>query len=241
MTGLLLLPTLNRIELLKRFLSSYEETKAEIPVWILVDRKDYETHKEAYDEIYDKTPPHIRLYDTKDFVSMGDKVRFCFGDVKDGGFKWVGLLNDDHVCITPEWDKKTEALIDGKNIVSTNDGSWNFGLTVVGLTAWSMPILDVAGFPIFPQGIDHWFIDNVWKAIGDATGCWHVTAKINIEHRHVFCRKMEPDDTYKISQNPGRAQAGAQAFDKFLREEFEGVSKRIMELRKDEKASQAFT
>lgn len=232
MNACILLPTLNRVELLKRFLQSYRDTKATVEVAILVDSKDREKNKAAYDSL--DLPANCAIVETGHFVSMGDKVRSVWDSLESMNYDWIGILNDDHVCLTEEWDKRTDELIDGTNMVSTNDGSWNFGFNVVGLTAWSTPLLRAAGFPIFPNGIDHWFIDNVWKSIGEKTGCWHETIKINIEHRHVFCGKMEADDTYKVSQNQAKAQMAAEAFDRFLREDFPSVCERIDKLREGE-------
>lgn len=224
MNGLILLPTLNRPVLLKRFIDSYVETKAEVPVWILVDETD-----KSYDGI--STPDQIKFINTGPAVTMGDKCRYVWDDVKKDIPEWTGLLNDDHVCITPEWDKKVEALIDGTNMVSTNDGYWNFGTNVVGCTAWSMPLLESAGFPIFPRNLQHYFIDNIWKAIGDATGCWTETMTVNIEHRHVFRGLMEADDTFrKVNDQKATAYCQKEA-EYFMQHDLAEVVERIKKLR----------
>lgn len=226
---MILLPTLNRPNLLKRFFESYIETKAIVPVMVLMDNSDYEKNKAEYDSIV--YPVNAWMHNTGSNVSMGDKTRCSWGRIKEDYPKWIGLLNDDHVCITPEWDKKVEALLDGTNMVSTNDGNWNFGFNVVGLTAWSMPILEAAGFPIFPRNLHHYFIDNLWKAIGESTGCWLETSKINIEHRHVFCGKMEADDTFKKVNAPKANEYDQAEFKHFMEQDFKDVCMRIMKLR----------
>lgn len=228
MSGVLLLPTLNRIELLKRFIQSYRDTHAQIETKILVDSSDLEMNLDAYESL--DLPPSMKIRNTGENISMGDKCRFLWDEIKDQ-YSWVALLNDDHVCLTDQWDQKCEGLIDGANMVSSNDGGWNFGINVVGITAWSMPLLHSCGFPIFPDGISHWFIDNVWHQIGLATGCWQETLTINIEHRHVFCGKMAPDSTYQISQDKTKAEAGQAAFEKFMENDFKGVCERINKLR----------
>lgn len=199
--GIVLLPTLNRPQLLERFLDSFYKTTDERVNVLVLDGPG----------------------------SMGEKCRKAYP--KTSGYKWVGLLNDDHVCITKDWDKIIDGMIDGTNMVSTNDGFWNFGTNVVGLTAWSAELLKASGIPIFPHSIDHWFIDNIWKAIGEKTGCWVDTMKVNIEHRHVFRGQMEMDETAKISQNQEKANHAAQMFQKFMDEEFNGVCERIQALR----------
>lgn len=220
MSGLILLPTLNRPKLLERFIESYKATTGgNTTVLVLVDDNDIKNYE------------WVRLRNTGSSVSMGDKCRFVWPQVKELNPSWIGLLNDDHVCVTPEWDKKVEALIDGTNMVSCNDGSWNFGTNVVGITAWSMPLLEAAGFPIFPRNLQHYFIDNVWKSIGEKTGCWHETMKINFEHRHVFRGQMEADDTFKLVNDPQRTAYDQKEAQHFMDQDFEGVVERIKKLR----------
>jgi hypothetical protein len=229
---IILLPTLNRVSLLKRFLESYHATNSTCEVIVLVDDEDYEKNAKGYDEV------RWRIEKTGNARSMGDKCRFIWDEVKDA--PTIGLLNDDHVLMTPEWDKKADALLDGTNMLSTNDGHWKFGTNVVGLTAWSMPVLKAAGFPIFPKGMNHWFIDDVWKAIGEKTGCWKETMTINCEHRHVFNGKMEVDETARVSQAEMSARESKEAFDLFMKDECEGVCERIKALREEQSIKAKF-
>lgn len=230
MNGLILLPTLNRVELLKNFVKSYVETHACTTVWVLVDDKDFEANKVEYEIIIDSWPLTFFLLKTGDKITMGDKVRRAYPLISPE-IKWIGLLNDDHYCVTPEWDKKVEAMIDGTNMVSTNDGFWNFGFRVVGLTAWSMPLLKAVGFPIFPDGLDHLYIDDIWKALGESTGCWIETMKINIEHRHVYAGKSPEDETFRKVNSQEDYQKGLKVFQKFMEQDFKDTCKRVLELR----------
>jgi len=236
MSGVILLPTLNRTELLRNFIKSYEETKAEVPVKVLVDDQDFLANEQKYLHIFKEAPPTIHPVKTGLAVSMGEKTRFIWPQIESEteGFDYVGLLNDDHYCITPEWDKKVEALLDCTNMVSTNDGYWNFGVRVVGLTAWSTELLTACGFPIFPAGIDHLYIDDVWKAIGESTGCWQETMTVNIEHRHVLCGKQQADETFRKVNSQADYETGLKAFQNFMEKDFKVVCERITKLRTSE-------
>lgn len=239
--ALVLLPTLNRTHLVKKFIESYKKTEAKIPVMIMVDNDDYIQNEDQYEDIKKIMPPNWIFKNTGWAVSMGDKTRSVWNDVKAMNLHWIGLLNDDHECLTPYWDVEVDKLIDGRNIVSTNDNFWNFGFNIVGLTAWSMAILETCGFPIFPVGIDHWFIDNIWKAIGESTGCWHETMKVNIAHNHAFIGKMPQDNTYKISQDQIKAQKAMATFQVFMEKEFKDVCEKIMKLRMNDSLDAKFT
>ncbi len=232
MNALVLLPTLNRTKLLKNFIESYRTTNSIVEVKVLIDSADWLANNDAYEAIRDTlSDTNISFVDTGTAVQMGDKIRSVWTAVKPMKLNWVCLLNDDHQCITPEWDKKTDALIDGTNMVSTNDGFWNFGINVVGLTAWSMPLLEAAGFPIYPRNMKHMFIDNTWKAIGESTGCWHETMKINIAHNHAYIGKMEQDDTFKKVNDMVKIKYDQKEFEHFMEQDFKDVCMRIMALR----------
>lgn len=228
---MILLPTLNRTTLLSEFIKSYIETKATVDVVVLIDSADLEANLHAYEAIKESMPKSFSFVNTGDAISMGDKIRFYWPTVQGLKPNWIGLLNDDHYCVTPEWDKKSEAMLDGTNMVSTNDGNWNFGFNVVGLTAWSYPLLEAAGFPIFPGKLHHYYIDNVWKSIGEATGCWLETNKINIEHRHVWCGKMPQDATFTKVNNPQDTEYNRKEFEHFMAQDFQSVCERITKLR----------
>ncbi len=224
---MILLPSLNRPALLKRFFESYEATKASCRGLVLVDHADMEKNLEEYDKM--ALPDGWRLVDTGTAISMGDKTRFIWNEVKNEAT--IGLLNDDHFCVTEAWDKKVDALLNGTNMVSTNDGNWNFGFRVTGLTAWSMPLLEAAGFPIFPRNLQHLCIDDVWKAIGESTGCWLETNKIDIHHKHAFKNEMEKDSTFlKVYAQPSW-EYDAREFRHFMEQDFKGVCERIGQLR----------
>lgn len=233
---MILLPSLNRPALLKKFFESYKATNATCPGLVLVDSEDFKKNEEAYIEL--DTPENWRIEDTGKAVSMGDKVRFIWPQVKDN--QTIGLLNDDHFCITDEWDKKVDALLNGKNMVSTNDGNWNFGSRVVGLTAWSMPLLEAAGFPIFPRNLQHLCIDDVWKAVGESTGCWLETIKVDIHHRHAFKHEMEQDPTFQKVYAQPSWEYDAREFKHFMEQDFKAVCERITKFRYDDSIKEKF-
>jgi hypothetical protein len=237
---MILLPTLNRPHLLKRFFESYKATNATVAGYVLIDHEDMARNRAEYETIkMAHMPGDWIMRDTGSAVSMGDKCRFVWRELSDTN-KWIGLLNDDHVCITNEWDKRAEEMLDGTNMLSTNDGSWNFGYRIVGLTAWSKPLLDIARFPIFPRNLQHYFIDDLWKAIGESTGCWLETMKINIEHRHVLNGKMLADDTFRKVNDPKANQYDEKEFKHFMEQDFKDLCLKIVEFRSKQTAGAKF-
>lgn len=242
MKGLLLIPTLNRIELLKQFLKSYAEAESTVTTVLLVDEADYKVNEAYYREIELCLPETIKLINTHTAVTMGDKIRFIYPKIDSivPECKWVGLLNDDHYIITKGWDKIVESLIDGKNFISTNDGYWCFGVQCCGLTAWSVELLKTAGFPIFPDALQHLYIDNLWKAIGESAGCWVETMRINVEHKHVLRGAMPADETYHKSNNQAQYMKEEKVFREFMEEKFRDTCMNIIKLRSEQNLDAKF-
>lgn len=177
MKSVILLPSYNRAELLNRFLKFYKETETSTPCWVLVDKND--PQKELYLAL--TYPKDVALMFTEE-RSMGGKVRSVWDQVKD--LDAVCLLNDDHILKTPQWDQKCLSQITGSNIIGTNDG-WVAPQRLAGATWWSGKVLRTIGY-IFPEGIDHLFIDTVWEFLGAKAQCVNILMDVMVEHDHVF-------------------------------------------------------
>ncbi len=186
MTALILLPSLNRPELLKRFLASYVETKSTTKGLVLVDRAD--PSKEAYLKIV--YPPEWTLVLTEG-ISMADKIKEVWDQFID--LDAVCVLNDDHVLRTEGWDQKCLAAITGTNVVATNDG-WVAPRRLCGATWWSTKVLRSVGY-MFPQGISHLFIDSVWEFLCAKAQCANILMDVMVEHCHAFREPTKQKDS----------------------------------------------
>ncbi len=187
-----LLPTLNRTKLLRRFLKSVRDTETSTPGLIIVDENDWEKNLSAYANIAQDLPKDWLFKVTK-AVKMGDKVREVWDEVKDQ--PWINLLNDDHVIITKHWDKRLEAKLDGTNFVTCQD-NYRSPQKASGATMFSMKLLETVGFPIYPEGMKHLFIDDLWEHIGYHTGCWDIDHSVVIEHKNQLWTPQERDSTF---------------------------------------------
>lgn len=191
---MLLLPTLNRIDRLTHCLKTMTETSVSTPGMVVVDELDYRAHRNDYDVIENKFLPHgwsIRI--TKG-VSMGDKFRELWDTVKGGEF--LGVINDDFSFVTPEWDKKLISRLDGTNFVTTNDRKIRSFQRPSGVTIWSTPLLVAAGFPAFPCGLQHLYVDDSWLQIHRGCGCWRPVMSVVVLHHHFLDGEATFDETY---------------------------------------------
>ena len=68
---------------------------------------------------------------------------------------------------------------------------------------------------IFPPGLHHLFVDDVWEGIGRATACWRYDGDVMVRHRHVMSGAAPADDTHRAAygdgftvENPGPDKLG---------------------------------
>jgi len=199
-----LLPTLNRTKLLTRFLQSVKDTETTTAGWVIVDKSDWMENLKAYEAI---EMPKGWGYRLTNGVTMGDKIREVWDEVLDVGTEWVNVLNDDHVIKTKHWDQKLLKKLDGTNFVTCNDG-WMSPRKAAGATIFSMPLLKAVGIPIYPEGMKHLFIDDLWETIGKSTGTWDIDHSVLIEHHNQLKLPQERDSTfYEVyGRNPDLTQ-----------------------------------
>lgn len=232
---MLLVPTRRRLAKLRNFCDSATATKTSTPALIIVDKKDYLDNQEAYQEIeMEHFPNSLWKLHISEAEGMGAKVRETHKMWADGN--WVAILNDDHHIVTPEWDVKLIAQLNGKNFITCND-RWNAPMRAAGATVWSMDLIRAVGFPIFPQQIDHLGIDDVWEIIGRNTGCWRVDMRVIVEHHHVYQNFQDRvDDTHLKVYGNGQWQGSPQAEDlrvklqRWVDEEAPAVIERVKKL-----------
>ena len=184
-----LVPSRNRKELLTRFLQSAVDANTTTDGIILIDEEDWE--RNDYKTIV-STPGPYRFEVTKS-KTMSDKIREIWPKLKD--YKSVCLLNDDHFILTKDWDKKVQTKLTGYNFISTND-NWRSPQKASGATVWSMDLLNAVEWPIYPPGMIHLFIDDLWEYLGYMTGCWNIDHSVTIEHLHPLTGRMAVDKTF---------------------------------------------
>ncbi len=195
MQGKILLPSLNRPHLLKRFFDAYRETEATAPGMVLIDELDYSANKGKYDLL--ELPPDWCLRITK-AVTMGDKVREVWEEIVN--LDYVSILNDDHIPRTKNWDQLVLKQINGHNVVFTNDGPtpdkpWNAPGRISGMICFSGPILKALGW-MFPKDLHHLYSDEVWGFLFSQAKCCQAIMDVCVEHDHAYKDEAQRDDTY---------------------------------------------
>lgn len=214
-------PTLNRVEKLKNFIESAIAAETTTPGLLLIDHQDWAFNEKAYKELPLIPGWQFRL--TKG-VTMGEKVREVWHEVEHRN--WVGILNDDHHIVTKHWDLKMLNKLDGKNFVSAND-RWVAPRKATTATLWSMDLLKCLGWPIFPPGLHHLYIDDLWENLGRQTGCWRPIMSVVVEHHHVYAGRAEEDDTHRKVYSQKAWDTDTATFQNFMKHDFEAAVAKI--------------
>src|ERR1700741_5189324 len=144
---------------LARFFAAYKTTGGSTPGMVLISTADYAEDCAQYDAL--DLPLGWFVHYTSG-ETQGDKMREVWDEIKDCA--WFGLVGDDCVPETPGWDKQLVDELDGTNFVYCDDG-WQAPARIGNCWVMSGAVVGAVGY-IFPPGLHHLFVDNVWEIFG---------------------------------------------------------------------------
>ena len=187
-----LLPSKARPANLARFFAAFDKTHGSTPGMVIIDAEDWAAHLEAYDTI--KLPlGWMWLVTPPGCVTQGEKLAHVWPDII--GEPWLGLIGDDCVPETEQWDQRLLGALDGANIVSCND-AWQAPRRLGNCWIMAGDVVRAVGY-IFPPGLQHLYVDDVWETIGQAAQCWRCLMSVRVAHRHVLKGEAHADDTHR--------------------------------------------
>lgn len=130
---------------------------------------------------------------------------------------WYGVLNDDHVPATEDWDTKLIAALKGP-LVWPQD---NYADRI------STPVMDgdfarKLGWVACPE-LKHFYLDDVNELIADCFGCQRLEDVV-VSHEHVNAGRMPPDRTWK--ERPSNSD-DQKAFVIWCRDKWPEIRKRL--------------
>lgn len=194
-----------------------------MPGVVLVQKDELAEMKAIYDNI--KMPANWSILATN-ADGLADKCREVWPAVSK--LDWVGLGCDDLRPQTPGWDKTLVEAVNGKNMVSCNDGTQG-GLRMAGITVFSGGLLRAMGY-MFPPHFWHTYVDNVWEDIGREVPCWTYVDSVLIKHDHPFVSQVavDPDETHLKSY--GQQERDIAAYKQWIATEKDAVIARIKAL-----------
>jgi hypothetical protein len=179
--GLWLMPTRGRaLTNLPKFFAAAAETGMTTPGVIVIDRDDYAQNHEGYDALV--LPENWRVLPVRGGC-CAKATQEALVELLDG-LHWIGWLGDDLVPKTPEWDVEAISSLTGWNCVSTNDEA-HAPKKFNGATVWSADLVRAVGY-LYPPGLQHMYIDDVWEEIARLSGCWQCRMDIVVKHDHAM-------------------------------------------------------
>lgn len=176
--GYWLLPTRRRASRLQALFDKMMVTKISTPGLILVQTQEFSELAEQYESLV--LPPNWRFFVTNG-EGMAAKVQEGWQEICKEA-EWVGVICDDNLPQTLNWDSRLVEQLQGWDVISSNDG-WQAPTRIHGATVWSADLVRAAGY-LSPPGLRHLFFDNVWETIGAETKCLRWDMEIMVSHEH---------------------------------------------------------
>lgn len=216
--GYWLLPTRGRLDNVRRFFAAAKATGISTPGFLLVDEDEL-----FVGDIRQVNPDYaaLDLPEGWQIMPIFSKQRGACGAMREaalrcGSADWIGMLADDLIPETPEWDRILLDEIKGWNFVSSNDG-WQAPNRCNGAIVFSKPLLDAWGW-LAPPDFWHLYVDDVWETIGRSTGCWQVKMDVMVRH-FAAARDKSTDQTYSIVNSPDFYEHDERCYKKWQRDD----------------------
>lgn len=226
--GLWLLPTRNRPHNLRRFFDNCTLVGLSTMGLVVVNSDDYAANLEEYRKV--RLPKGWGFY-LVTASCLNEALKAVEADGVLDELAWVGLLGDDNVPVSPDWDTILIGALTGWNVVSCNDG-WQAPRRMTGATLFSGAWLRaVGGLPL--DGARHLFLDDRWETVGRATDSWHVRMDVLVRHIH----PMHPEDNLALDDGYARAYEKSnwdndeRAFKCWKEQELDGCVERVNALK----------
>lgn len=203
--------TRGRVENCIRFIKSWNETKASTEVYVRIDECDEQVEK-------------LRNLDWPKTFNVvigpreGLRAALNEGFVRYPNKNWYGLLADDLVPITKNWDRLLVEKAGTKKISYPNDLGGKPKLPTHPVVGGDL--VRAVGWFGLPSS-NHLYLDTAWKAIGEKLNCLHRLPDVIVEHRHPFWNKASKDIIY--SENKQRAVNDKDNFNTWVKNDLPGL------------------
>jgi hypothetical protein len=130
-----------------------------------------------------------------------------------GDYPYLGSFGDDHLPVTPGWDK---ALVKAVQKMGTGFAyPWdNSREDIPEAVVMSSGIVRALGWMALPS-LEHWYIDIVWADLGHGAGCIKHLRAVVVDHVHPGKGKAPADQTY--ADSGGKITADRDAYHQWRR------------------------
>lgn len=209
---LVIVPSRGRPHNIRDLITQWVGTEAHATLLIAVDDDDPEldgyqavfTHHKDDERIQWTVGPRLRLAGTLNAVAMSRIMRAGALDTD-----IIGFMGDDHRPRTMHWDATVEDVFKQWPHCVVYGNDLLQGINLPTQVFMSAGIIKTLGYMV-PPGFVHMYLDNTWKAWGQAMNRLVFLNDIVIEHMHPVANKAPWDDRY-IEVNAGQQYAEDEA------------------------------
>lgn len=214
-------PTYNRPESLRLVLEQIKKVGCSSSIYIYVQGT------ERIDE-YVKS-----IHSVKDFPSqmviayLPENIGLCgalnsaFQDYPNE--PWYGTFGDDEYVYTEGWDTKLTDAARNCYISHGNDGI-DSERRIRTYAVWGGDLLRSVGYWM-PQGLWHWYSDDVWENLSNACNLRRWCQDVRTVNKHYIYGTAPKDKTYIMGES--RSLQDKMVFEIWMRDEFPRVVERI--------------
>jgi hypothetical protein len=216
---MIILPTLGRPHLLKRFIEAYHSTQASAAVCLVFDASDSTLPEYAKLEI----PEWWLKASVPSGTSLPTLQNLLFRQFPDRGY--YGFMSDDCVPETRNWDVILAGAAMYRAGIAWGDDS------IQGARLATHPFIDGElarriGW-ITPPHFKRFYTDNVITEIARALGRDVYLPHVKTTHYHHMNGKAQIDATYEAANTDVNMQGDRTVFEIFMKEEFPRLIERI--------------
>lgn len=196
MSLLVLVPTRRRRASAERLIAACEQTGATADFLLITNDDDGSYDGIALPGNWDqlRLPP----------LCLSEKLNAGAAYGLSEGYQAIAFVSDDQVPVTPRWDKALLGAATGGWAYPDIGGHDDLPECV----AIDARIIEALGWFAHP-GISHYWLDNVWADLGNATGRLRYLKDVHVEHRHYSRGLAEHDSTYALAESSGEHDANA--------------------------------
>lgn len=112
---------------------------------------------------------------------------------------FYGLLCDDELIYSTDWDKTLTAAAGSKYMAHANDG-WQSGKRPHCYVTWGGDLIREVGWMSLP-GLWHWYHENAWEMLASGLPMIRFCQDVRGEHKHYLAGKAEKDYTYQAGES----------------------------------------
>jgi hypothetical protein len=191
---LVMVPTRKRRNQVQRMVSTFLEATDDAEMLLIVDDDD-----DSYNGLTWEDPVRSTTIPRMNFVPKINRIAL----EQAAHYSALMYVGDDHIFCTPDWDKTmldSLSTMGGTGFVYPDDKR---RFDIPEILVISSDIVQALGWFALPA-VSHYYIDNAWADIGNATGSLRFVPSVVIQHLHYSLYPgIDHDETYREAEKYG--------------------------------------